>query len=245
MFFEPPETQYDLRWQMLGVNVRVHPWFWIMSALLGRNALEEGFEYLLVWMGCVFVSILCHELGHIFMGRLFGSDGHIVLYSFGGLAVGSTSLRSRWQRIMVCLAGPGAQLVLLAVIWALTSSQDFSDMPMSLLNIRPMPPLAAEAVWDLIQINLFWAILNLAPIVPLDGGQVSRDFLIWLIPGRGEYFAHGVSFLCAGLLAINALAGAAGHPLIPFLPGGIYVGILFGVLAYSSFTAMHQTDRWA
>ena len=33
-----------------------------------------------------------HELGHVFMGRLFGTDSHIVLHGFGGLAIGSNNL---------------------------------------------------------------------------------------------------------------------------------------------------------
>src|SRR5579859_1208651 len=50
------------------------------------------------------------------MGRLFGSDGHIVLYSFGGLAVGSNALDSGWKRALVSFAGPLAQFVLLGLV---------------------------------------------------------------------------------------------------------------------------------
>src|SRR5207302_5403914 len=69
------------------------------------TTLFRSVSYLLIWIACTFVSILIHELGHVFMGRLFGSHGHIVLYSFGGLAIGSSALRSRWQRIAVYFAG--------------------------------------------------------------------------------------------------------------------------------------------
>ena len=70
-------------------------------------AIERGFEYLLIWIGCVFGSILIHEMGHVFMGQVFGAQGTIVLYSLGGLAIGSSNLPSRWQRIAVSFAGPG------------------------------------------------------------------------------------------------------------------------------------------
>ena len=88
MLFEPERTQFDLNWRMFGIPVRVHPWFWLMGVILGWSAVERGVQYLVLWIVCVFVSILVHEFGHVFMGLVFGSRGHIVLYSFGGLAVG-------------------------------------------------------------------------------------------------------------------------------------------------------------
>ena len=115
MLLEPNRTPYDLRWRMLGTDVRVHPLFWLVSAVLGWNWYSMrggGIGYLLLWVFCCFVSVLLHEFGHVLVGRLFGSDGHIVLYSFGGLAVGSSDLRRRWQRVLVLFGGPGAQLVL-------------------------------------------------------------------------------------------------------------------------------------
>src|SRR5262245_27543700 len=97
----------DLSWRMFGFPVRVLPLFWLMTAAMGWNAFRAyGFPYLLLWLVCVFVSILVHELGHAFMGRVFGRESHIVLYTFGGLAIGAAGLHSRWQRIAVSFAGP-------------------------------------------------------------------------------------------------------------------------------------------
>ena len=89
MFFEPVETPYDVFWRMFGVDIRINPWFWVMSAALGWDAVHQGVPFLLLWIACVLVSILVHEFGHIMMGRFFGAEGHIVLYSMGGLAVAS------------------------------------------------------------------------------------------------------------------------------------------------------------
>ena len=101
MFFEPQQTQYDLNFRLLGVPVRIHPWFWLMSAILGWDLVKtgpDGFLLLVLWIACVFVSILVHEFGHIFMGVVFGSRGHVVLYGMGGLAIGSADVRNRWGR---------------------------------------------------------------------------------------------------------------------------------------------------
>jgi Zn-dependent protease len=229
VFFEPTRTAYDLNFRMLGVDVRVHPMFWLMSVLLGWSAIQLGFAYLAAWVACVFVSILVHEFGHVLMGRLFGTHGHIVLYSFGGLAVGSSALRNRWQRIAVYLAGPGAGFVLFGLVWLLTQYVD----------LERLSPLMLDVLDDLFWINLFWGLLNLAPVWPLDGGQISRDFLDWLLPGRGIRVALGVSIVTAGLFAVNALAVSSGRPLIPFIRfGGVYTALLFGALAFNSYQMM-------
>ena len=70
---EPTPTPLDLRWHLFGILVRVHPMFWLVSVIMGWNSLIIGFEYLFIWIACMFVSILIHELGHVWMGQVFGA----------------------------------------------------------------------------------------------------------------------------------------------------------------------------
>ncbi|HEV3115934.1 MAG TPA: site-2 protease family protein [Gemmataceae bacterium] len=247
MFFEPARTPYDLNFRLFGVEVRVHPWFWAMSAITGWSLVRElGFVYLLLWVACVFVSILVHELGHIFMGLVFGSRGHIVMYSLGGLAVGSNRMPRHWQRILVSLAGPGAGFALFGLVWLVGSYVDMREAT------RPV-----RVAYDLLkQINLFWGFVNLLPVWPLDGGQVSRDLLDWLMGSRGARLSYVISLVTAGVLAINALY-LENHeqsiwPLsyVPFLEyaGGIWLAVLFAALAFTSYQALqaesHRYQRW-
>src|SRR5438552_2066073 len=149
VFFEPDRSQFDWNFRIFRIDVRVHPMFWLFSAILGWNALSAGFGFLLVWIVCVFVSVLIHELGHVFMGRLFGSHGHIVLYSFGGLAIGSSSLHNRWQRIAVYFAGPLAGFLLFGLVcWAARH-----------MDQQTIGPLLRSTIRYLVWINLFWGIL--------------------------------------------------------------------------------------
>lgn len=237
MFFEPNRTQFDLNFRLSGIDIRIHPMFWLVSAIMGWNALQLGFEYLLVWIACVFVSILIHELGHVVTGRLFGAHGHIVLYSFGGLAIGSSALGNRWQRIAVYLAGPLAGFILYGIV--------------RLLDPGPRSRLLEDAFWDLKQINLFWGIINLLPIWPLDGGQISRDLFGWFQPAKGVRLSLGVSLVVAGLLAFISLINTYSEQPLPIvekipylsrLEGGFMV-LLFACLAFYSYQALQVEGR--
>ena len=256
---EPDETRFDLRWRMFGTPVRVHPMFWLVGLILGYDGLiREGVGFVLAWVACVFVSVLLHEFGHVWMGRLFGSEGYIVLYTLGGLAVGSNRLHQRWQRILVLFAGPLIQLLLLGILWV---SKDQIAAAFSKDSQR-----SAALVWRMLfEINLLWPILNLMPIWPLDGGQITREVCQGLLRERGTAISLGISMVVSGVLAANELMAYNGHPLIrlPFpesgaleIPFGIYVmhmhffdsgsmfmAIFFAMFCVSSFTALQVENE--
>ncbi len=260
LLLEPQKTEFDLRWKMFDVWVRVHPMFWAMAAILGWSQAQLGFQYVLVWIGCVFVSILIHELGHVLVGRLFGSHGYIVLYSFGGIAVGSTDGCTRWQRVAVIAAGPLAGFVFLGAIFGVLAATTpdrvgaYWSQLLSWLGVTKYDPFFAATLMDqgieyLIFINLLWGLMNLLPVWPLDGGQISRELFGRFVPRRALRLSLGLSFVIAGLLALHSLMRHFDHPLLPFLRfGGPYTALLFGLLAVQSFMMLQQvnqaTRRW-
>lgn len=241
MLVEPGQTNYDLRFRLLGTPVRVNPLFWLFSAILGWDFVDqpEGLIYLFLWIICCFLSILLHEFGHVWMGAAFGSrDSYIVLYSFGGLAVGSREVSRRWQRIAVSLAGPGIQLALYGLIhlwlWWLS--------PETILRI---PPRALVFIVMLLFVNLQWPLFNLLPVWPLDGGMVTRDLSTGFSPQRGLVFSLGLSVAVAGFIAVHALiARARPDQALPYLPTGTWVAILFAVLAIQSWQLLQQARMW-
>jgi Zn-dependent protease len=248
---EPAHTQFDLKFHLFRIPVRVHPMFWVLSAVLGWRGgprADAGSTFLLsllVWVAVCFVSILIHEMGHVFMGRLFRGDGHIVLYSFGGLAIG-ISVPHWWQRVLVSFAGPLAQFVLLGVTFVVI--WNYGDAA------EKMHPLVGQALGDLFVINLFWPVLNLLPIWPLDGGQISREVFARAMPENGVRVSLGISLVVAAVLAINsllALPSVRGEPLIPVVgwlfAGGLFMVIFFGLFAIQSWQALQALDaqrRW-
>src|SRR5690606_844441 len=81
--FNVPPSPYDLRFQIAGIPIRVHPLFWLGALVLGMR-LDSA--TLILWMIVVFCSVLIHELGHALMMRYFGQSPHVVLYLMGGYA---------------------------------------------------------------------------------------------------------------------------------------------------------------
>jgi stage IV sporulation protein FB len=236
------ETPYDVKWRMFGTQVRVHPLFWVMAAVISWGLLDLGLLFLVAGILAIFVSILLHEFGHIWMGKWFGSDGHIVLWAFGGLAFGASHLDNRWKRIAVSAAGPGIQLLL----WgALTLGLPY--LP------RPMDPqsfiLLTVFLNFLLAINLYWAILNLLPIYPLDGGQISRDVFTHFSEPNGVRLSLQLSIGVAGLLALlGVFAQATGREYpVHWLPHTYRQAIFFAIFAFIGIQFLRAEmarDRW-
>jgi len=268
MLLEPQSTEWDLRWRMFSIPVRVHPMFWLATLLMGQGALQQGAVYLVGWVGCVFVSILIHELGHVLMGMVYGTNGQIVLYAFGGLAIGSNHLRNRWQRVAVSLAGPGAGFVfllaILSLLWLRNSADGAAYLSVAAQQLgfgypsdiellghrRAMileRPLEFDIVADLIFINLFWGLVNLLPIWPLDGGHVCRELCNAASPDRGIVMSLQISIVVSAFVAACALLEKMGRPILPFPFGSWFTILFFGAFAWQSYEELKRAQsegRW-
>src|SRR5258708_9857746 len=111
-----------LRLSLFGISFCIEPSFWYMNALwayvmyayprmeAGRdlpNPITLAFLIVaLVWIFCILVAVMVHELGHVVTGRVFGQPGNIRLTGMGGQAVGGYEELSPWKRILVIMAGP-------------------------------------------------------------------------------------------------------------------------------------------
>ena len=78
---EPPPSQADMHFRLLGFPIRVHPFFWLVAVFLGVGTGKNETDpvELLTWVAVVFVSILIHELGHAIMKRAYGGHPWITL----------------------------------------------------------------------------------------------------------------------------------------------------------------------
>lgn len=217
--------------------------FWLNTALLGGAigaSTPEQFRGLIGWVAAVFLSILIHELGHALAMRHFGDrQVGIMLYGFGGFAQGRRA-HTRAQDIQLTAAGPGLQIAAgLAMGWA-----------MSLWTI-PSPWLRGVCM-DFVAVSLFWALVNLLPILPLDGGRICSALV-----GNTRQ-ALKISVVCAALIALSNLSDSIWlrisivfnrvlraldiHMPPAIFGGSLIMALFFGLLAYNNWKQL-QGER--
>jgi stage IV sporulation protein FB len=245
LFQQPPPTRYDLRFSIAGIPVSVHPLFWLIALLLGSTG---NIVLVPIWVLVIFVSILVHELGHALAFRRYGQRSQIVLHFAGGLTIPEPVYwGSRYanvaltpnQQIFISLAGPGAGFLLAALVILLIVVAGGSIVTTWLLGFIPLPLPAAlpfgGRVLDvmltmLLYVNIFWGLINLVPVYPLDGGNVTRYALLQADPADGIRKSLWVSVIVGVLVAFVGLL---------FLRS-IFMALLFGLLAFQSYQSLQR-----
>jgi stage IV sporulation protein FB len=230
--YDPERTRFDWCFRLLGTEVRVHPFFWLTTLLIGGDQGNPWFT--IYWVAIVFVSLLVHEFGHVLAMRLAGDRGHIVLWGFGGLAIsGKNNYRRHcFTDVAVCAAGPAAGLLLAFLVAAISIAaggssrftfssvaipvwnMDFSSLRFAASNYRAYVHVYF-VVNTLLYVNFFWSLFNLLPVFPLDGGQITRAILEQRDPELGRMRALRISIGVAVFFA--GLACLAGHMSLMYL----------------------------
>ena len=201
-----------MRFNLAGFPVEIHYSFFIVAGLLGISA--GRIELIALWIGVLFVSILVHELGHAFAGRAYGLQPEIRLYSMGGLTSWASARRlTPRQSILVSVAGPAAGLALGGLVLAFNT-----------FGAIELTPLGAFTVRQLLWVNIVWSLVNLMPVVPLDGGNVTRE-LVRMYRGYPD----------ERLPALISMIVAAGLFFFALSIGLSFAAILAGFLAYSNY----------
>jgi stage IV sporulation protein FB len=252
---EPPSTAYDLRFHVGPVPVRISPFFWVAAGLIGWSLAHDIDQqvtgspgagvWLLLWIAAVLISILVHEIGHWLAMRWYGTDAYVVLYHFGGLAVprgssfgGYGADDTRGNQLVISAAGPVAQLLLAAALIFGVQALGYQPPPIPyldpLLNLGRGEVIPSDTVnvflWFLALPSIYWALLNLLPVYPLDGGHITREIFLRLDSQSGIRNSLMLSVFTAGLIAFLAFVRLKD----PFL------GIMFALLAFSSFQTLQR-----
>lgn len=235
---EPPPTAYDVRFSLAGIPVRVHPLFWLVTFLLGASRRPPSAQ-VLMWVVAVFVSILIHELGHALVIRHYGWRPRIILYSLGGLASYEPTWHRTWPQVAISFAGPAAGFIFAGLI-ALAIRLAGHGV---LLDIRhPLPYPIAFQPFDkdnlntfidfLFFVNIFWGLINLLPIYPLDGGRIAQEVLDHYNPSDGIRQSLKLSIFTAVGMAIVMLVKLQDW----------WLAIFFACFGLMNFQALQQYD---
>lgn len=251
---EPPPSQGDLHFRLFDFPIRVHPFFWLVCLIMALRGESSLPAEVLSWVVALFVSIVVHELGHAFLQRFYGGHPRIVLHGIGGLAICDDCDRSSRSQILISLAGPVAgflfAIALLLVVNLVGHSAGITTggRAESLFDKNALRILGLAFYWEpfdslhvdrmlgnLLLINVLWGAINLLPIYPLDGGQISREVCQLSDSRRGIILSLQVSMVAAIGMAIVGLSW-----------GNWFVVVLFGYLAYSSYTTLqaYRDNAW-
>ena len=219
---------------------------WGVSQAFAAGDQQAILRYLILWIGAVFISILIHEMGHALVYRFFGQATQVVLYHFGGLTVPTLwdrrGARLPQQQFLVSAASPLAQLMFVAVLIAVLKMAGYA-VPILIQAIgsrlglydgdRIESPLLFALMYFLLQVNIFWPLLNLMPVPPLDGGQMVREGLLTIGVPDAARIANILGVGVGGVLA-----------WVAYTRGEPYLGIMFAMLAVSCYQTLSSGGRW-
>lgn len=202
------------------VPVRVRWEFFFGAVLLGADRLSEPLM-LAWWIVAVGVFVGVHEMGHALMFRYFGHTPHVELIAFGGVTHGTPGRTSTPKEdFLVALAGPMTGLLIGGALWLYVRE----------LGYPTDSRIVRTVIDDLVWINLGWSLLNLLPILPLDGGQVFSAVLRrFLGEARGLRIALIVSLAGAGIGGLYALS-----------QGMIFATVFAAMFAMSAYRRLSQ-----
>jgi stage IV sporulation protein FB len=192
------------------IPVTIHPMFWLFAGLIGwLNSMN--LVGTLVWVVVILVSLLVHEFGHALTARAFGQEAQIELMFFGGRTMHNGKQISRFKEFILTLNGPLAGFLLCGVAFAV-------------LQVWEAPPaILLYGLHITVIVNAFWTVLNLLPIMPLDGGQLLRIVLESIFGARGLSYSLFVGMVLGGCAAV---AG--------FVFGQWIIGAVFLLLTFES-----------
>jgi Zn-dependent protease len=202
---------------VLVLLVFTYPYFTAGST----QAMSAGF---VIVVGLL-LSILLHELGHAFAGKLFRAEvSHIELTGLGGIAHFERSLpRSVLARSVIYLAGPAVNLALWYGLGWLAMQAVYTGSPLLAL---PFATLASA--------NFFLMCFNLLPAYPLDGG-LTLD--AWLGALFGPTWSTRI-VACLGLAVAAAVAFYA-------LPTAFFLLLVALFLAQANWEALQSVGGWS
>ncbi len=192
----PDGNQGSIRlFRFSGVTVFLH-WSWFLVALFemrgGFGRYSSVAWNLIEYLG-LFLIVLLHEFGHSLACRQVGGVANrIVLWPLGGVAFVNPPPRPG-ATLWSIAAGPLVNVALAPIILAL----GLTSRSLGGLEAWPNLHLLLRGLWF---INGYLLIFNILPIYPLDGGQILRS-LLWFVIGRAR------SLMVATIIGFIGVAG--------------------------------------
>jgi len=184
-----------------GITVALH-WSWmLLFSFIAFSNPNVG-----LFFGLIFFIVLLHEFGHCLAGKYYNLFVRsVTLYPFGGVALMEMPTKPQ-QELVVSLAGPAVNVLLIPILWGIEMVYTKSDI--------------ASKIFEA---NLVLLAFNMLPSFPMDGGRVFRALLaMWLKDhSKATIIAARVGQGFCGAFAI--LGMLVGNPVIIIVAGFIFL----------------------
>ena len=221
-----PTRQGSIRlFQLAGITVFLH-WSWFLVAAYEisdrktnySSVLWNMLEYL-----SLFLIVTMHEFGHSLACRSVGGRANqIVLWPLGGVAYVDPPPRPG-AMLWSIAAGPLVNVVLFPLLSGVLWLGRSLGWPHSV-------PDAYQLLYAVWYINLALLVFNLLPVYPLDGGQILRS-LLWFLMGRAR------SLMVAAVIGI---LGALGVAVLAVWGQSIWFGVIAAFIGMNCWRGLQQ-----
>ena len=181
-----------------GIDVFLH-WSWFLVAIFeiqgGFNLYSSRMWNALEYLG-LFLIVLLHEFGHALACRQVGGNANrIVLWPLGGVAYVDPPQRPG-ATLWSIAAGPLVNVALAPILYLFLRGAGIAGWHDSLPDVYHL----LRALW---RTDIVLFVFNMLPIFPLDGGQILRS-LLWFVVGRAR------SLIAATVIGFLGVAGFIG-----------------------------------
>ncbi len=166
--------------RIFGIQLAVHASFFLLLVYWGYEGWQEGGLPGMAWsVGLIvlfFVCVILHELGHSLAARRYGIKvPRILLLPIGGMAEFDRIPRKPAHELVITIAGPAVNFLLVALLLPLVWRGLFAPEDRSYYSVSGL----LDQLW---YANLIMGVFNLVPVFPMDGGRIFRALLATKLP---------------------------------------------------------------
>ena len=195
----PSASQGSIRlFRFSGIDVFLH-WSWFLVAayeIQTRKGSYSSVTWNVLEYLALFLIVMIHEFGHALACRQVGGRAdRIVLWPLGGVAYVDPPPRPG-ATLWSIAAGPLVNVVLLPILFAVVVVGRSAGWAATMPDVY-------QLVRAISFINLGLLIFNILPVYPLDGGQILRS-LLWFVLGRAR------SLMVAAIIGLIGVVGFIG-----------------------------------
>lgn len=206
-----------------GIQVFLH-WSWFLVAAIEIGA-RQGRYSSLAWNAleylALFAIVLMHEFGHALACRQVGGKAEtIMLWPLGGVAYVSPPSRPG-AMLWSLAAGPLVNVALTPLLYVVV----LASRSLGMANTMPDAYQLVKMVFD---INVVLLAFNILPVYPLDGGQILRS-LLWYVIGRARSLAAAT---------VVGIVGAIGFIVLSVWMHSLWLLLIAGYMLLNCYSGL-------